>query len=339
MLRILHDTQIDFIRLRRVTTAVILAFVIPGLVWIAISGFRYSIEFTGGTLVQLEFDQPHDIGEIRGVLGESGLADAEIQTFGAPNEVVVRAQAPASIAAQASGAESVAATITSALADRYGADAFEVVRTDAVGPRVGAELRRNAIIAVLISFGATLLYLAWRFEWRLSVAALLANIHDIVATLAFMKYMGIEISLFVVGGILTVIGYSLADKVVVFDRLRELRRTRARVPLYDTLNRAVNETLPRTVMTGTTVLACLLALIVFGGEVLRPFAWILLFGIVVGTFSSIYVAGPILLWIEGRWPREAGDHAAASAARPAARRDRPTPPSKAAAAPSKTATR
>src|SRR3712207_3453474 len=156
---------------------------------------------------------------------------------------------------------------------------------------------------MLISFGATLLYLAWRFEWRLAVASVLANIHDIIATFAFMKYMGIEISLFVVGGILTVIGYSLADKVVVFDRVRELLRERSKTPLYDTLNRAVNETLPRTVMTGTTVIACLLALIFLGGEVLRPFAWVLLFGILVGTFSSIYVASPLLIWIEKRWPR------------------------------------
>jgi preprotein translocase subunit SecF len=331
MLRILHDTKIDFIRLWRVTTAVTLAFIIPGLIWVAISGFRYSIEFTGGTLVQLEFEQPHEVAEIRQILGDAGLADAEIQTFGSARELVVRAQAPSTVAAQARGAESVAATITGALTSRYGAEGFRVVRTEAVGPRVGAELRRNAIIAVLISFGATLIYLAWRFEWRLSVAALLANIHDIVATLAFMKYMNIEISLFVVGGILTVIGYSLADTVVVFDRVRELRRTRARLPLYDTLNRAVNETLPRTVMTGTTVIACLLALIIFGGEVLRPFAWILLFGIIVGTFSSIYVASPLLLWIESRWPREAGDRAVTGAARPPARRERQATPSKTAA--------
>ena len=331
MLRILHDTKIDFIRLWRITTAVIVAFIIPGLVWIAISGFRYSIEFTGGTLVQLEFAQPRDVGEVRQVLAGAGLADAEIQTFGSPNELVVRAQAPASVAAQAGGAESVATTITGALTGRYGADSYRVVRTEAVGPRVGAELRRNAIIAILISFGATLIYLAWRFEWRLSVAALMANVHDIIATLAFMKYMDIEISLFVVGGLLTVIGYSLADKVVVFDRLRELRRTRARVPLYDTLNRAVNETLPRTVMTGTTVIACLLALIIFGGEVLRPFAWILLFGIIVGTFSSIYVAGPLLLVIERKWPRESGDHAVPTGTRPAAQRSRPPAPTKTAA--------
>ena len=321
MLRILHDTKIDFIKLRRITTIAILAFILPGIIWIAVSGFRYSIEFTGGTLVQLEFDTPPDIGELRDVLGEAGLADAEIQTFGSPSEIVVRAQAPAAVAAQAGGAESVASTISEALAGRYGADAFAVQRTEAVGPRVGAELRRNALIAILISFGATLLYLAWRFEGRLAVASVLANVHDIVATLAFMKYMNIEISLFVVGGLLTVIGYSLADKVVVFDRVRELLRTRQRVPLYDTLNRAVNETLPRTVMTGTTVIACLLALIIFGGEVLRPFAWILLFGIVVGTFSSIFVAGPILLWIESRRPRAVAERGG-SASRPATPRER-----------------
>ena len=321
MLRILHDTKIDFIRLRRATTIAILAFILPGLIWIAISGFRYSIEFTGGTLVQLVFTEAPDIGEVRDVLGGAGLADAEIQTFGAPNEIVVRAQAPATVATQAGGAESVASTITDALSARYGEDGFRVERTEAVGPRVGAELRRNAIIAILISFAATLLYLGWRFEGRFAVASVIANIHDIVATLAFMKYMNIEISLFVVAGILTVIGYSLADTVVVFDRARELLRTRAKVPLYDTLNRAVNETLPRTVMTGTTVIACLLALVIFGGEVIRPFGWILLFGIIVGTFSSIYVASPLLVWIEERWPRAVAERGAAGS-RPSAPRER-----------------
>ncbi|HEX6058122.1 MAG TPA: protein translocase subunit SecF [Gemmatimonadaceae bacterium] len=323
MLRILHDTHIDFIRLRRITTIAILVFILPGIAWIAVDGFRYSIEFTGGTLVQLKFRTPPDIGEVRDVLGGAALSDAEIQTFGSPNELVVRAQAAEAVQAQADGAESVATTITDALEARYGEDGFTVERTEAVGPRVGAELRRNALIAIFISFGATLLYLAWRFAGRLAVSSVLANIHDIIATLAFMKYMNIEISLFVVGGILTVIGYSLADKVVVFDRVRELLRTRQRVPLYDTLNRAVNETLPRTVMTGTTVIACLLALIIFGGEVLRPFALILLFGIVVGTFSSIFVAAPILLWIEQKWPKAAAERGASS--RPAAPRERKAP--------------
>jgi preprotein translocase subunit SecF len=176
-----------------------------------------------------------------------------------------------------------------------------------VGPRVGDELRRQAAIATLIAFGLTLVYLAWRFEWRFGVAAIIATIHDIIATLAFMKYMNIEISLFVVGSVLTVIGYSLNDKVVVFDRVRENLKLHRKMSLYDLLNRSVNETLPRTVMTGSTTLATLLALLIFGGEVIRPFAWVLTFGIIVGTFSSIFVAGPVLLWIERKWPRAAGE--------------------------------
>ena len=179
-----------------------------------------------------------------------------------------------------------------------------MVRSEAVGPRVGGELRRQAAIATLIAFGLTLIYLAWRFEWRFAVAAVLATVHDIFATLAFMKYLNLEISVFVVGGILTVIGYSMNDKVVVFDRVRENLRGVQTEPLYDLLNRSVNETLPRTVMTGSTTLACLLALLIFGGDVIRPFAWVLTWGIMVGTFSSIYVASPILLWIERKWPRE-----------------------------------
>ena len=317
MLRILHNTRIDFIRLQKPALAVLGAFILPALVWIAVSGFQYSVEFTGGTLTQLEFKRPPDIGELRAAFAQRGLNGVEIQTYGSPSELVVRAEDEASVSAQAAGAETVDARIRATLDGVVGRGAYRVVRTEAVGPRVGSELRRNAAIAMLISFGATLLYLAWRFEWRLAVAAVLANIHDIIATFAFIKYMNIEITLFVVGGILTVIGYSLSDTVVVFDRVRELLRAKDRAPLRDTLNRAVNETLPRTVMTGTTVLACLLALIFFGGSVLRPFAWVLLFGILIGTFSSVYVAAPLLLWIERRYPRNAPTRAPARRASPA----------------------
>jgi preprotein translocase SecF subunit len=307
MLRILHDTHVDFIRLWRWSTALIALFIIPGMILLAISRYRYSIEFTGGTLMQLEFDQPPDIGDVRSTLSNGGIPDAEIQTFGSPRELVVRAQDEQLVAQQSLGAESIAERIRTALNSRYGENAYEVVRTDAVGPRVGAELRRQALIALVVSFAATLVYLAWRFEWRFGVAAILATIHDIIATLAFMKYMNIEISLFVVGSVLTVIGYSLNDKVVVFDRVRENLKLHRKMSLYDLLNRSVNETLPRTVMTGSTTLATLLALLIFGGEVIRPFAWVLTFGIIVGTFSSIFVAGPVLLWIERKWPRAAGE--------------------------------
>lgn len=307
MLRILHDTHVDFIRLWRWSVAWILLFIIPGAILVAVSGYRYSIEFTGGTLMQLEFREAPNVGEVRSTLSSAGIPDAEIQTFGSARELVVRAQDEQHVAQQSVGAESVAQRVRGALEARYGQSAFRVVRTEGVGPRVGAELRRQALIAVVVSFLATLIYLAWRFEWRFGVAAILATIHDIVATLAFMKYMNLEVSLFVVGGVLTVIGYSLNDTVVVFDRVRENLKLHRKMSLYDLLNRSVNETLPRTVMTGSTTLATLLALLIFGGEVIRPFAWVLTFGIIVGTFSSVFVAAPVLLWIERKWPRAAGE--------------------------------
>jgi preprotein translocase subunit SecF len=313
MLRILHNTHIDFISRWRLATGLLVVFLIPAIVWMGISTarpphtpFRSGIEFTGGTMVQAEFRQAADIGAVRAT-AQAAVGHVEVQTFGSPRDVVIRAQGRDQVREQSRGAANVASAIQRALEQRFGRDAFRVVQTEAIGPRVGAELRRNATIALLISFVVSLIYLAIRFEWRFGLAAVLANMHDIVATFAFIKYAKIEITLFVIGGILTIIGYSMNDKVVVFDRVRELLRRGERVPLRDTLNRAVNETLPRTVMTGSTVIACLIALIVLGGSVLRPFAWVLLFGIVVGTLSSIYVASPLLLFIERKWPRHAGE--------------------------------
>lgn len=313
MLRILHNTKIDFIRQWRVVGVLIAIFLVPALIWMSVDVarggmgriFKLGIEFTGGTAVEAKFRQAPDIAEVRRVVG-AVVPNVEVQTFGSPSDIVLRAQEPEHVAAAGASAESVAQVIRRALTDRFGADAFEL-QYDAVGPRVGAELRRNAIIAMLISFAVTLAYLAWRFDARLAIASIVANIHDILATFAFIKYMNIELTLFVVGGILTVIGYSLSDSVVVFDRVRELLRKGARRPLGETLNLAINETLPRTVMTGSTVIACLIALIALGGEVLRPFALVLLFGVIVGTASSIYVASPVLLFLERRWPRGEGE--------------------------------
>jgi preprotein translocase subunit SecF len=305
MLRILHDTKIDFIRLWRHAAIVMAVFILPAIVLIPLTGFNYSIEFTGGTLMQVAFKQAPDVAQVRSALSQGGVPGVEIARFGT-NELVIRAQEASAVEQQAGGAESVATQIRATLDKLYGQGAYDVVRTEAVGPRVGDELRRQATIATLIAFGLTLMYLAWRFEWRFALAAVLATVHDIIASLAFMKYMNIEISVFVVGAILTVIGYSMNDKVVVFDRVRENLRQARKEPLYDLLNRSVNETLPRTVMTGSTTLACLLALLIFGGEVIRPFAWVLTFGIIIGTFSSIYVASPLLLWTERKWPRRVG---------------------------------
>jgi preprotein translocase subunit SecF len=307
MLRILHDTKIDFMGSWKGPVFGIFLFLIPAIFLIILSGLNVGIEFTGGTLAQIKFKTAPDIADVRKAVSDAGLAGAEVTTFGGPDEIVVRAQGEEEAAQASATAGAVVAEIRAALTERFGADSFEIERTELIGPRVGSELRRNAVIAMLVSFMVSLIYLAWRFDWRLALASIVTNIHDILATFAFIRYMGIEINLFVIGGILTVIGYSLADTVVVFDRVRELLRHGDKRALRDTLNAAVNETLPRTVMTGTTVLACLLALIFLGGEVLRPFAWVLLFGIIVGTMSSIYVAGPVLMLIERKWPRPTRD--------------------------------
>lgn len=324
MLRILHDTKIDFISRWKQATITLVFFLLPAIAWIAATGFDFGLEFTGGTMVRAQFQTAPDIAQVRTAIA-GAIPGAEIQTFGSPREIVVRAQERQHVQAQGESAGALALRIEQTLAQRFGKDAFRIVQTDAVGPRVGNELRQKALIAMMISFAVSLIYLAARFEWRFGLAAVLANMHDIIATFAFIKYAQIEITLFVVGGILTVIGYSLSDTVVVFDRVRELLRKGERVALRETLNRALNETLPRTVMTGTTVIACLLALVLLGGQVLRPFALVLLFGIIVGTLSSIYVAAPLLLLIERRWPRASGEQKGMARAVAADRRQQQGP--------------
>jgi preprotein translocase subunit SecF len=307
MIRILYGTHIDFISKWKITTAATLAFIVPGLILIAIFGYNYSIEFTGGTSMQLSFQQAPKVDELRSAIDAAGIHGSEITQFGSDKMYLVRVQDSRTVAEQESGAEKVADRIDSALVRHYGAGSFVVLSTGSVGPKVGGELRQKALYAILVSFVVTLIYLAFRFETRFGVAAVIATAHDILATLAFIKYMNLEVSLVVVGGILTMIGYSLNDTIIIFDRVRENLHKYKREPLYDTLNRSVNETLPRSVLTHATVFATLLALTLLGGEVLRPFALVMLFGVVTGTFSSIFVASPILLWIENKWPRAMGE--------------------------------
>src|SRR5918912_960681 len=308
MLRILHGTSYDFIKPWRIAVGLTLVFIAAGLAMFFVRpGLNYSIEFTGGTLVQVNFHRPPNASDIRAALDQGGIHGAEITQFGSDTSYTIRAQEAAQVAAQSRGAESVARDVQRILEQRFGAGSFSVVRTEAVGPKVGGELRRNALIAILISFGVTLLYLAFRFEWRFGVAAVIATAHDIFTTLAFIKLLNLEISLTVVAAILTVIGYSLNDTIIIFDRVRENLKKHKRDTLYDLMNRSINETLPRSVMTHVTTLVATLALLVFAGEVIRPFAWVMSFGIFTGTFSSIYIAAPVLLWIEQKWPRDVGD--------------------------------
>jgi len=319
MLRILHDTNYDFIRWWKVMAAITLAFILLGLGSLAVKPPNYSIEFTGGTLMQLQFVKPPDVGDIRATLDQAGVQGAEIQQFGTNRDFTVRAQNPATVAAQAGGATTISDRIGQVLTQKFGENSFRVVRTEGVGPRVGSELRRGAITAILLSFLITLIYLSIRFEWRFATAAVIATSHDVFTTIAFLKLMHLEISLTVVAGLLTVLGYSLNDTIIIFDRVRENLRKGRKETLYETLNRSINETLPRSILTHATAFAATLALLIFAGEVIRPFAWVMAFGIVTGTFSSIYVAAPVLLWIERKWPRKTGARQSSSTATPTSR--------------------
>ena len=303
MLRLLHNTHYDFIRWWRWAAGITIAFIVIGVGSIVLYRPNFSIEFTGGTLMQLQFARPVNVAELRGYLDNAGIHSAEIQQFGSNREYTIRAQESEKATAATRGAETVARQIETLLVQKYGAQNVHVVRTEAVGPKVGDELTRDAIVAMLLSFLVTTVYLSIRFEWRFAVAALFATAHDVFTTAAFIKLMHLEISLTVVAAILTVIGYSLNDTIIIFDRVRENLRKSRKEALYDTLNRSINETLPRSILTHATAFAATMALLIFAGEVIRPFAWVMAFGIFTGTFSSIYVASPVLLWIERKWPR------------------------------------
>ncbi len=305
MVRIFHNTQYQFVRYWRAAVIATAAFIGLGVLSFAVTGgVPYSIEFTGGTLMQLQFKEAPDVSNIRSTLQNAGIPGVEIQQYGSDRDYTIRAQGEEQVQSQDEGASKVADQIDAALKANLGADSYTVVRSEAVGPRVGSELRTGAAIAVALASLFTLLYLAIRFDWRFGLAAVISTVHDVVVTLAFIKLMNLEVSLTVVAAILTLLGYSSNDTIIIFDRVREnLRKQRKGESLHQVLDRSINETLPRSIMTHATTLAATLALLIFAGDVIRPFAWVMSFGIFVAVFSSMYVAGPLLLWIEQKYPR------------------------------------
>ena len=309
MLRIFHNTKYEFVKHWRIAAGLTAAFILAGLVTFGFTGgVNYSIEFTGGTLMQVQFKQAPDVAVVRSTLDKAGITGSEIQQYGTDTEYTIRARDEKQVEAQAAGAEGISKSIAAALEQQFGAGNVTIVRTEAVGPKVGSELRSGAFTAMLIASLFTLIYLAIRFDWRFGTAAVISTAHDIVLTLAFIKMFDIEVSLTVVAAILTLLGYSANDTIIIFDRVREDLKKRAKgETLAKVLDRAINETLPRSVMTHATVLASTLALLFIAGEVIRPFAWVMAFGVFVATFSSIYVAGPVLIWIESKYPRTTSD--------------------------------
>jgi len=304
-MRFFAHANYDFLARRRIAYAITAVFLLAGLLAMLVRGVNYSVEFTGGTRMRVEAVEPVDVGAIRTGLQAQGIASAEIQTFGSDREFVIRA-GRAREGADPNDTEATSGAIRGALDAVLGANQYRVLDTGAVSPKVGSELRSQALLAILLSFVAVLAYLAVRFEWRFGVAAVIATAHDLLATIAFIAILRIEVSLFVVAALLSIVGYSLNDTIVIFDRVRENLHKLKHKSFTDILNQSVNETLPRTVITGGTALGSLIAMAALGGDVVRPFALIMLFGLVVGTFSSIFVASPVLLEIERRWP---GPHA------------------------------
>ncbi len=305
MLRLFDKADYDFLSRRKTALTASLLFTIPGLILLGIRGLNTSIEFTGGTLVQVHvFEQSIQTAEIRAALTDAGITGAEIQTFGASDEFVIRARLDPRIAVAEETTQETGAAVEAALTAAFGEEAYRIDRVEAVGPKVGGELRARTMTALLMAFGAIFLVIWFRYEWRFSLAAVSATVHDIITTIAFIAYLNLEVSLVVVAALLTIIGYSLNDTIVTFDRVRENLKKYKRENLFGILNRSINETLPRTVLTSGTTVAASMALLVLGGAVIRPFAWVMTFGIITGTFSSIFIASPILWALERRWPGE-----------------------------------
>ena len=306
------DANYDFIHMRKWAYGVTAAVLIPGLLFLSVKGFDYSIEFTGGTMVQIATAPTTQAGTLRAALDAQGIKGAEIQQFGSPGNFVIRARVGEGVGTTDATAQAVKTALNATL----GEGKYTVGRVAAVSPKVGGELRTQALLAVLTSFLFVLIYLAIRFEWRFGLAAIIATAHDILATLAFIAVMRLEVSLVVVAAVLTMVGYSLNDTIIIFDRVRENLKKYQRSGFVEILNRSINETLPRSVLTHLTTLATLLALAIFGGEVIRPFSLVMFFGVFTGTFSSVFIAAPVLLWIEHKWPGPAARGTKVSAGGP-----------------------
>ena len=299
MFEILGKTNIDFMGKRAIslTLAGILAVLgIMAVIQIGRGAANLGIDFAGGTAVQLKFDQPIKIDEARHALETNGLGSAELQEFTQDNKLLIRIKASTTIE------EKIAERVMAVFSKEFPGNKFVVDSSTEIGPTIGKKLQEDALIAVLISFVGIVLYIAVRFELRFGVAAALATFHDVLAVLGVFYLLDKEITLLVVTALLTLAGYSLTDTVVVFDRIRENFRTRRREDEETIINTAINQVLSRTIVTSLTVVIVLIPLVVAGAEVLHDFSLALLGGVMFGTYSSVFVASPLLLL----WPGNAG---------------------------------
>jgi len=296
MLEIIGKTNIDFLGRRGptfVVSGVLVCIGVLALLQIGRGAANLSIDFTGGTSVQIKFDQPIQIDRAREAMGQAGLQNAELQEFAEGDRLLVRMKSSTSVE------EKLTDRIISALRDAFPGHQVTVETTSEIGPTIGHKLREDAWMAISISLVGIVLYISARFEFRFGIAAALAMVHDVLVVLGLFYLMNKEITLLVVTALLTLAGYSLTDKVVVFDRIRENMRVRRREAIEATINSGINQVLSRTIVTSLTVVLVLVPLALVGGEVLHDFSLALLWGVIIGTYSSVFVASPLLLVLPG----------------------------------------
>jgi len=292
LLRIVpDDTKFDFMRFRRISFPISALLSIIAIVLFFHPGLNLGIDFRGGTLIELQTkDGPSDIAKMRATLTGLDLGEVQLQQFGGPSDVLIRiAQQPGGEQAQQVAVQKVRGALGGQI---------EYRRVEVVGPRVSSELLSYGMLGIITAIGGILIYLWFRFEWQFALGAMIANVHDLVLTLGFMALMQIDFDLTSIAALLTILGYSLNDTVVIFDRIREMLRRYKRLPMPDLLNISINSTLSRSIITHVTVTLALLALFFFGGHAIHGFITTMMFGVVlVGTYTSIFIAAPILIYL------------------------------------------
>jgi len=285
------DTTLHFMDLRRFSFPISAVLSILAITLYFTHGLNFGIDFKGGTLLEIqEKSGPADLAKLRSDLGKLDLGDVQLQQFGGPANVLIRiAEQPGGDAAQQAAVQKVRATL---------GDTVEYRRVEVVGPRVSGELLAYGTLGLMLAIVGILLYLWFRFEWQFALGAMVANVHDIVLTIGFMSITQIDFDLTSIAALLTILGYSLNDTVVIYDRIRELLRRYKKMPMEDLLNQSVNSTLSRSIITHVTVTLALLALLLFGGKAIHSFAATMMFGVVlVGTYTSIFIAAPMLIYL------------------------------------------
>jgi preprotein translocase subunit SecF len=298
LLKLVPDnTNIDFLRFKWPAVVLSLLLVIGSLVLVATRGLNLGVDFKGGIMMEVSFASVPKLDAVRSQLNGLGLGDVAIQTFGKPTDVAMR------VPFQAGGEKAqqqAVDVVKTALSKKYGANGYKVRRVETVGGKVGGELRKSAILSSTIGMLAIAAYIWLRFEWQFGVGALLSLIHDVALTLGFFALTQMEFNLSIVAAILTIIGYSLNDTIVVYDRIRENLRKYRKMDIQQLLNLSTNETLSRTMMTSLSIMMTLAALLILGGEVIRGFTAAMLLGVLIGTYSSVYIAAPMLIWMKLR---------------------------------------